>query len=166
MTCICKICGLEKDYPQDYEKWPSILTNKPAMYPVCKNGNPDNKTSRFICARCLSQANKMKGYIKTIVSGLIITDHAAQRFIERSTFGVENVAKARKTILKIFNKASKANSIEKSKFIMEIDSKYADADFYIFQHTIFVVSDGHPNKKLLTIFRIKSKKGAMYKIYK
>ena len=70
MTIICRICCRKKHYPEDFERWPNTLKEEPEMYPVCENGNPDNKTSRYICARCLWQANKMRGYIKTIVSGL------------------------------------------------------------------------------------------------
>ena len=90
---------------------------------------------------------------------VIITDHAAQRFVERSTLNVENKSKARKTILKIFQKALKASVKERSELIKVIDCKYAKADFYMFQNIGFVVSDGSPSKKLLTVFRIRRKGG-------
>ena len=84
MPCKCAICGYKKGITEDFMKWTDIPGLRTELYPVTKGGKPNTELLNFICARCLHHANSMKLFIKTLITGLVVTKHAINRFAERT----------------------------------------------------------------------------------
>ncbi len=102
MSVKCSICNHAFELPDDYTLWPSVVKNPVEIYPVTVSGKPNKSIKGYICARCLHSANSMRIYIKSTLQGIIITNHALERFLERRSGDRLTNEAAKSSILKIF----------------------------------------------------------------
>ena len=107
MPCKCAICGYEKAVTEDFFKWSDIPGLTTEFYPVTKGGKPTGEVLNFICARCLQHANIMRVFVKTMMSGVQVTDHAVSRFIERTGADISDKQTAKIALIRAFSKARK-----------------------------------------------------------
>jgi hypothetical protein len=115
------------------------MINTPAeIYPITVSGKPNKDIRGYICARCLHSANSMRIYIKSIIQGIIITNHALERFLERRSGEHMTEEAARISILKIFAQSKPIRF--KSKYMIDRFLKHnlTEVSYTYAQGLIFV----------------------------
>ena len=157
MTCECTICGFKKYLTDDFKKWPDIPGKKIEFLPITKTGKPNSELLSFICSNCFGRANKMKIYIQALMSGLVISQHAVQKFIERNSINIREESMAKKVMLKLFSKGQRIKFSDKKMLIKKLNNNCSDVQYYLSQNLIFVVSSGQP-KTIITVFKTEGKK--------
>lgn len=153
MPCKCAICGYEKGITEEFMKWPDIPNLKTEFYPVTKGGKPNSKLLNFICARCLRDANDMRMFIKTFMSGVVVSKHAIKRFIERTAPDIRDEQAGRIAILKAFSKARRIRFRPGFMIARIIDNDFKEAAYYWVSDIVFVVASGKP-KTIVTIEKL------------
>ena len=144
MTCKCAICGYSKGITDDFNKWPDIPGLQTMFYPVTKGGKPDSEVLNFICARCLRSANAMRVFVKTLMSGVIISEHAVLRYIERINPHIQDKSTGNVAVLRAFSKARKIRFRDDIMRMRTINNDYNEMDYFWVSDTIFVVSKSQP----------------------
>jgi len=157
MPCKCAICGYQKGVTEDFMKWPDIPGLKTELYPVTKSGKPETELLNFICARCLRNANAMRVFMKTLMSGVIVTDHAISRVIKRTGSDVRDEQVARIAILKSFSKARRIRFNPEFMIRRIMNNDFKTADYYWVSDLVFVVSDVKPHT-ILTVEKLWGKR--------
>jgi hypothetical protein len=153
MTCKCAICGYERGITDDFTKWPDIPSLQVVLYPVTKGGKPDSEVLNFICARCLKNANTMRVYVKTLMSGVMVSDHAVLRYIERTGADIHDKSIGRVAVLRAFSKARKIRLRDDIMKIRIMNNDYNEMDYYWVSDTIFVVSKSQP-RTIVTVEKL------------
>jgi hypothetical protein len=143
MPCKCAICGYEKGITEDFMKWSDIPGLKTEFYPVTR-GKPNAELLNFICARCLRDANAMKVFIKTLMSGVVVTKHAINRFNERSGSDIRDEHVGRIAVLKAFSKARRIRFCPGFTIMRIMNNDFKAADYYWVSDLVFVVTSGKP----------------------
>lgn len=157
MTCECTICGFKKHHTDDFKKWPNIPGQKIEFFPITEDGKPNSKLINFICLKCLGRANRMKSYIQALMAGLVISQHAVRKFIERNSIGIREELMAKKVMLKLFSNGQRIKFSDKTMLIKKLNNNCSEAQYYLFENLIFVVSSGKP-KTIVTVFKTEGKK--------
>lgn len=155
MFCKCAICGYKKAVTEDFTKWPDIPGLRPELYPVTNNGRPEGQLHGFICARCLINANSMRVFIKTIMAGVHVTDHAALRFIERVTSDID-IETARVAVLRAFSKARKIRFKDEYMFRRFWNNNFEEADYYWISDFVLVATKKEP-KTIMSVEKLQGK---------
>jgi len=137
---------------KDFTRWPDIPGMRAGLYPVTRNGRPDGQLNGFICSRCLKNANSMRVFIKTIMAGVQVTDHAALRFIERVTSGID-IETARVAVLRAFSKARKIRFKDEYMFRRFWNNNFEEADYYWNSDLVFVTTRKEP-KTILSVEKL------------
>jgi hypothetical protein len=140
MSCKCAICGYEKAITDDFHKWSDIPGYTAEFYPITKGGKPDSEVINFICARCLKHANSMRVFVKTLMSGVEVSDHAVNRFIERTSADISDKKVGRVAILRAFSKARKIRFQPGYMVTRTINNEFKDAEYYLINDLVFVVT--------------------------
>jgi hypothetical protein len=130
MSCICKLCGFEKGLTEDYTKWMGLVGLDAPLYPVTKNGQPGGTLHGFICARCLKSANSMRIFIKALVSGVQVTRHAIDRFIQRTKMVFPDEKTAKVAIIKAFSKSRQIRFTVMFQALRIINNQFKEANYY------------------------------------
>ena len=144
MPCKCSICGYEKGITEDFSKWPDIPGFNAELYPVTKDGKPTGEVLNFICARCLRHANTMRVFVKTMMSGVQVTDHAVGRFIERTSADISDKQTGKIAVLRAFSKARKIRFRTGYMVTRIINNDFKAADYYWVSDLVFVVTRDKP----------------------
>jgi hypothetical protein len=153
MLCKCAVCGYQKAITEDYTKWPYIPGFRPELYPVTRNGRPDGQLQGFICARCLKSANSMRVFIRTIMTGAQVTDHAVSRYIERSAKDISDFQAGRMAVLKAFSKARKIRFKDDYMFRRVMNNNCNEAEYYWNSDLVFVTTRKEP-KTILSVEKL------------
>ena len=153
MSCKCAVCGYEKGITEDFIKWPDIPGLKTEFYPVTRRGKPNAELLNFICARCLHDANAMKVFIKTLMSGVVVTKHAINRFNERSGSDIRDEQVGRIAVLKAFSKARRIRFSPGFTIMRIMNNDFKAADYYWISDLVFVVTRGKP-QTIITIEKL------------
>jgi hypothetical protein len=153
MTCKCAICGYERGITEDFNKWPDIPGLQTVFYPVTKFGKPDSEVLNFICARCLKNAISMRVYVKTLMSGVIVSEHAVLRYIERINSGIRDKSTGRVAVLRAFSKARKIRFSEDIMMMRTKNNDYNEMEYYWNNDIIFVVSKSQP-RTIVTVEKL------------
>jgi len=153
MPCKCAICGYEKGITEDFMKWPDIPGLKTEFYPVTRGGKPNTELLNFICARCLQDANNMRVFIKTLMSGVVVTKHAINRFIERSGSDIRDEQVGRLAILKAFSKARKIRFRPGFMIARIIQNDFKETEYYWVSDLVFVATCENP-KAIVTVEKL------------
>jgi hypothetical protein len=105
MSCTCSVCKRTVEVTTDFSSWPQVLKKQVGFYPITRHGNPQGELLGFICTSCFKAASKMQIYIKSIMSGIEVSEHAVTRYLERNDGEPisENAAKA--SIIRMFDSA-------------------------------------------------------------
>ena len=144
VPCKCAICGYENGITDDFTKWPDIPGLHTVFYPVTKDGKPTGEVLNLICARCLGNANTMRLFVKAMMSGVQITDHAVSRFIERTAADIPDKQTGRVAVLRAFSKARKIR-FQRGYMVRRIMSNdFTEADYYWGSDLVFVVTRAEP----------------------
>jgi hypothetical protein len=144
MPCKCAICGYEKEITDDFTKWPEIPGLRAEFYPVTKGGKPNAEVLSFICARCLKNANTMRIFVKTMMSGVQVSDHAVQRFIERTNAEISNKTTGRVAVLRAYSKARRIRFRSGYMVTRLISNDFSETDYYWVSDLVFVVTKRKP----------------------
>jgi len=144
MPCKCAICGYEKGITDEFTKWPAIPGLRAELYPVTKGGKPTAKVLNFICARCLKNANTMRVFVKTMMSGVQVSDHALHRFIERTSPDIADKKTGRVAVLRAFSKARRIRFRSDYMITRLISNDFSEADYYWVSDLVFVVTNRKP----------------------
>ena len=144
MPCKCAICGYEKGLTEDFSKWPEIPNLRPELYPVTKRGKPSGDVLNFICARCLHDANTMRVFVKTMMSGIQITDHAVIRFIARTDADISDKQTGRIAVLRAFSKARKIRFKDEYMVTRILNNSFKGVDYFWVSDLVFVVTKDKP----------------------
>lgn len=153
MPCKCAICGYEKEITGNFIKWSEIPGLYPEFYPITKGGKPTGEILNFICARCLSNANKMRVFVKTIMSGVQVSDHAVHRFIERTKADIADMETGRVAVLRAFSKARKIRYRSGYMITRIINHDFNEVDYYWINELVFVVTKRKP-RTIVTIEKL------------
>ena len=153
MTCKCAICGYERGITEDFSKWPDIPGLQTVFYPVTKFGKPDSEVLNFICARCLKNAISMRVYVKTLMSGVIVSDHAVLRYIERIGADINDKSAGRVAVLRAFSKSRKIRFRDDIMKMRTMNNDNNEMDYYWVSDIIFVVSKSQP-RTIVTIEKL------------
>ena len=105
MPPTCAICNWTRPFPDDFTLWPHEVQEPIDIYPITEYGKPTRRLKGYICARCLHDANDMRIYIKSIMTGVNVTKHAIDRFLERRKGENMTEETARLSILKLFSQS-------------------------------------------------------------
>jgi len=144
MPCKCAICGYEKAVTKDFLKWRDIPGLTTEFYPVTKGGKPTNEVLNFICARCLKHANTMRVFVKTMMSGIQVTDHAVSRFLERTGADISDKQTAKIALIRTFSKARKIRFRPAYIVSRIINNNFKAACYYWVSDLVFVVTEEEP----------------------
>jgi hypothetical protein len=144
MPCKCAICGYEIGITQDFIEWPNIPGLQPEFYPVTRGGKPTGKILNFICARCLADANSMRVFIKTLMSGVKVSTHAVFRFIERTAAAISDEQVGRVAVLRAFSKARKIRFRPGFTVTRILTNDFREADYFWVSDLVFAVTREEP----------------------
>ena len=140
MPPTCAICNYTRNLPDDFTRWPDVIQGPIDIYPITEHGKPTRRIKGYICARCLHDATATRIYIKSIIQGIKVTQHAVDRFLERTSGEHISEETARVTILKLFSH-SKPIRIKSEHMIHRLlknnlkEVRYTYAHGYIFVTT-------------------------------
>ncbi|MBC8391020.1 MAG: hypothetical protein H8E17_00420 [Deltaproteobacteria bacterium] len=107
MPIQCSLCEYEVEFDHDYHNWRSTKEQPLTIYPVFPGGKPKKEPKGFICAECLHDAKRSRSYMKTVVSGIVITVHVLDRYIERCKADHLDRETAKVAVAKEFSHAKK-----------------------------------------------------------
>lgn len=103
--CACNICGYSKELPEKVLDWPGALSGPADLYPVPPSGKLDQQARGYICAKCLGAATEARLNLKALVSGMRVSVHAVERFMERQEGEHVTRDAARLAIIRMFQRA-------------------------------------------------------------
>jgi outer membrane protein assembly factor BamA len=140
----CGICNYTRDLPDDYNLWPRVVQGSIDIYPVTPFGKPTQPPIGFICALCLRAANSMRIYIKSIVQGVNVTQHAIKRFLERRAGEKMTEETARVTILKLYAQSKPIRFKSQHMIHRFLKNEFTEVRYTYAQGLIFVVTREEP----------------------
>ncbi len=156
MSCVCKYCGYQTSVSEDFHTWSNIPNFHPEVYPVTKSGKPDGELLGFICAKCLGNAQSMRSHIKGMVANIKVTQHAAERFMQRTNACEGDVTAARVAITKAFSKAKEIRFTDKYMFKRLLNNRVDVARYFLTSDLVFVVTEDP--RTIVTVEKLQGKK--------
>ncbi len=158
MGCICSICGKQSSITADLAKWTPELQAASELLPVTRKGQFPGDVKGFICLSCFGYATQMRArfqraaHLKSPEDNIIVTDHAAIRFISRQPVPFTTRKDPKDILLKLFRDARKIRF--KKGFMVEriINNNFTDVDYYFHSGWIFVCTKRAP-RTILTAER-------------
>jgi hypothetical protein len=95
----------------------------------------------------------MRVFVKTMMTGVVVTKHAIDRFIERSGSDFRDEQVGKMAFLKAFAEVRKIAILQSFMITRAINNDFKDADYYLVNDLIFVVSCKGP-KTIVTVERL------------
>lgn len=144
MPPTCAICNYTRTLSDDFTLWPTEVQGPVDIYPVTAFGKPTKPLIGYICARCLKSANAMRIYMKSIIQGIKVTQHAVDRFMERHTGEHMTEEAARVTILKLFSKSKPIRFKSEHMIHRFLKNRSVEVRYTYAQGFIFVAAKEEP----------------------
>ena len=144
MPIQCAICNSTRDLPEDFNEWPQELGKSLDIWPVTDDGKPTSRIRGYICSYCLSAANSMCFHVRSLMHGVIVTNHAIDRFLERQRGEPMPRGVARRAIIKIYSKSKPIRF--KSQYVIKrlFNNDFEEVNYKYAQGFVFVVTKDKP----------------------
>ena len=143
MACTCSVCQRTLEITTDFASWPQVLEKRVGIYPITRSGNPEGELLGFICSSCLKSASKMQIYVKSIMSGIEVTDHSVRRYLERNDGEPISEAAAKALIIRMFDIAKRIVFRDKN-YLARMTTKHGASLQWYQGNWIFITTTTEP----------------------
>ncbi len=143
MPCNCSVCQMTIEVPPIFASWPQSLEQQPGIYPITRKGNPEGELLGFICSSCLTAANRMKIFIKSRMSGVVVTQHAVERYLERNDGEPISEETAKVSIIRMFDTARRV-VFRDQRYLARMCAKHGASSHWYQAGWIFITTTSEP----------------------